>query len=168
MTNPWREPLGISNYRQTRELLTAISPYYEADNIVTSTENLDWRGEKYQSDLVMLDEEHNIGFEVLDNEIIIFYFQDHVHFEDYSSELEDGEPDYVVRAKEFLVNLFTREIRIEEYYKKNELVRDSYYFIMPDGDEYIGGTYYKFLAAVFCKKSLQKKTRVWKFNEKNK
>lgn len=160
--------MDISNYIQTRELLDAISPFYGVDAIVVSTENLDWRGEKYKSDLVTLVEEHNIGFEVLDNEIIIFYFQDHVHFEDYSSELEDGEPNYVVRAKEFLVNLFTREIRIEEYYKKNELVRDSYYFIMPDGDEYIGGTFYKFLAAVFSKKSLQKKVRVWKFNEKNK
>ena len=56
-------------------------------------------------------EENNVSFEVLDNEIIVFYFTDHYHFEDYSSELEEGEDDYIKRAKDFLIELFENQIK---------------------------------------------------------
>lgn len=144
------------NYEQTTELLDAIKPLCNIDSATSTTE---------KSDFVTLEAEHNVGFEVFENEIIIFYFKDHVHFEDYSSEREEGEPDYVERAKDFLVNLFTKEIRIEEYYKKDELVKDCYYFVTSEGDEYIGGTYWKFLPAVFGKKHLQKKVQIWTYNK---
>lgn len=153
------------NYIHTRELMETVQEFCNLDMIAVSTENVDWRGNAYKSDVVTLDVEHNIGFEVLDNEIIIFYFEDHTHFEDYSSDLQDGEPDYVARAKEFLMKLFAQKIRIEKYYKKNALVKDSYYFILPESEEYIGGTHWKLFSALFCKKSLQKEVRVWEFNK---
>ena len=153
------------NYIQTIELMDAINKLCNIDAVKVSMENTDWRGKKYKSDVVTLELEHNIGFEVLENEIIVFYFKDHTHFEDYSSDLDADEPDYVARAIEFLVNLFTSKIRIEEYYTKDKLVRDRFYFILPDGDEYIGGTFYKFWTAILCKKKLQKKIHVWAYNK---
>ena len=81
------------NYETTKELLEVIDQYIENANITISTENQDWKGEKYESDFVTIDEKNSVGFEVFDNEIIVFYFTDHCHFEDYSSDLEDGDDD---------------------------------------------------------------------------
>ena len=96
------------NYETTKELLEVIDQYIENANITISTENEDWKGKKYESDFVTIDEKNNVGFELFDNEIIVFYFTDHCHFEDYSSDLEDGDDDYIKRAKDFIVKLFEK------------------------------------------------------------
>lgn len=153
------------NYTQTVELLEAVREFCNEDVVKVSTDNTDWCGKAYKSDLITLESEHNVDFEVFDNEIIVYYFKDHTHFEDYSSELQEGEPDYIVRAKEFLRRLFTQKIRIEKYYKKDALVKDSYYFVSQEDEEYIGGTHWKLFTALFCKKSLQKEIQVWEFDK---
>lgn len=160
------------NHAATKELLKIVQKVCNLENVVSSAENVDWRGQKYKSDIVTIEEVKNVGFEVLDNEIIVFYFGDHMHFEDYSSELEADAPDYVERAKEFLENLLTREIRIEKFYKKGELVRDRFYFCprnehTAEEEEYIGGNFYKFWTAVFCKKQLKCEVSKWCYNNVN-
>ena len=89
------------------KLVETLKPYTENSNIEISSD----------LNLVMVDSENNVGIEVFDNEIIIYYFTDHYHFEDYSSELEEGDKDYVERAKCFLKELFEEQIRRIEYYK---------------------------------------------------
>ena len=89
------------NFEITNELIDTIKPYTENATITISTENNDWKGRAYKSDFITIDDKNNVGFEVFDNEIIVFYFTDHYHFEDYSSELEDGDDDYIKRAKFF-------------------------------------------------------------------
>lgn len=147
--------VDILNYEITQQLLDAISPYFDLNGITITTENKDWKGRSYRSDFVKLIYKNNVSFEVFDNEIIISYFTDHVHFEDYIFDLEDGEPDFVTRAREFLVQLFTMPIRRLEKYRGKTLVSDQYFFVMPDGqEERIGGTWYGLVKLInpFAKK----------------
>lgn len=83
------------NFETTTQLIDILKPHIVAGKITTSTENKAWKGRSYKSDYVTIDERNNVGFEVFDNEIIVFYFTDHVHFENYTSELEEGEDDYI-------------------------------------------------------------------------
>lgn len=121
------------NYQITKQLLDVVSSYFDLSKIKISTENNDFKGRPYKSDFVTLIEENDVYFEVFDNEIIVAYFNNHLHFEDYTSELEEGEPDFIQRAKEFLSQLFTLPILIVEKYKGKTLVSEKYYFLMPDG-----------------------------------
>lgn len=131
------------NYQTTQILLDTIKPYFNVDNIKLSTNNKDWRGCPYQSDFVMLIENQNVHFEVFDNEIIVAYFTDHIHFEDYSFDLNEGVPDYIQRAREFLKQLFTLPIRRYDIYRGKKLFCDKYYLLLADGtEEYVGGTWY--------------------------
>lgn len=132
------------NYNTTQILLDTVKPYFDIENIKITTENTDWKDRPYKSDFVTLIENQDVGFEVFDNEIIVFYFTDHTHFEDYSSDLNEGDPDYVQRAKEFLKQLFTLPIRKYDIFKGKKLSCDKYYFVLSDGTEdFIGGTLYK-------------------------
>ena len=73
------------NFETTAILLDELKTYIENSIVDISTENKDWRNRDYKSDLVTIDAENQVGFEVFDNEIIVYYFTDHYHFEDYSS-----------------------------------------------------------------------------------
>lgn len=154
------------NFEITTELLETIKSYIEKANTTIATENKDWKGRTYKSDFITIDDKNNVGFEVFDNEIIVFYFTDHYHFEDYSSELEDGEDDYIKRAKDFLTNLFENKIKHLEIYKGKKLATEEYYFIYSDNtEERIGGTWWgleRFLNP-FAKK-IERET-VYKFNK---
>lgn len=122
--------------------------------------------ERKKSDYVIIDAENNVGFEVFDGEITVFYFTDHRHFEDYSSEnQEDG---YQNRAKDFLINLFENKIKHIKSYKGKKLAEEKYYMIYSDNrEEYIGGTWWGLVRLInpFAKK--QNKTTVYKFNGDN-
>ena len=120
------------NYNTTSELLDIIRPFVE-DRYILEPQNTTWRLKKYISDLVTIDEENHVGFEVFDNEIIFFYFTEHCHFEDCTSDLEDDEPDYIERAKAFLVDLFSCKITQQKQYKGNTLISEKYIFTYPDG-----------------------------------
>lgn len=154
------------NYPVTQELLDAVEPYCNLEKVAVSTDNQDWRGRPIQSDFVMLIEKQNICFEVFDNEIIVGYFSDHTHFEDYSSDLEDGFPNYAERAKEFLVQLFSLPVRHTEAYRGKKLASENYYFVMPDGSEdYLGGSWYGLVRFLnpFAKKHIT--TTTWKYDK---
>ncbi len=90
------------------------------DNLHVQTESTNWRGKKYKCDYVQIIKNDNIRFEVLENEVIAFFFIDHIHFEDYSFELEDGQPDYISRAQEFFEKLFTLPIERKRFNKERE------------------------------------------------
>lgn len=85
----------------TAILLDELKPYIENSIVDISTENKDWRNRDYKSDLVTIDAKNQVCFEVFDNEIIAYYFIDRYHFEDYTSELEDRQEDYIEQDKSF-------------------------------------------------------------------
>ena len=154
------------NFTLTSEILEAIKQYAENAIITITSENNDSKRGDYKSDFVILDEENNVGFEVLDNEVIIFYFTDHCHFEDYSSEIQDGEDDYVKRAKVFLTELFENKIKYIAIYKGKKLAIEKYYFIYSDNtEERIGGTWWG-LNRLFNPFAKKKETiTMYKFNK---
>lgn len=153
------------NFEITNELLKSIKPHTENATITISIENKDWKGRNYKSDFVTIDEKNNVGFEVFDNEIIVFYFTDHYHFEDYSSELEEGEDDYIKRTKDFLTELFENQIKYIQIYTGKKLTTEKYCLIYADNtEECIGGSWWgleRFLNP-FAKKT--EKTTIYKFN----
>ena len=154
------------NFEITNELIDTIKPYMENATLTISTDKKDWKGRDYKSDFVTLDKKNNIGFEVFDNEIIVFYFTDHHHFEDYSSELEDGEDDYIKRSKDFLTELFKNRIKYIEIYRGKKLATEKYYLIYSDNtEERIGGTWWglKRFLNPFSKKT--ERTTIYKFNK---
>lgn len=138
------------DHEVTRQLLDVLKPY--TDNV-----KLKITSEK-DSDFVTIDKYRNVGFEVFDNEIIVFYFTDHCHFEDYTSDLQDGQQNYVERAKEFLRNLFQHRIRHTRHYKGKRLYSEKYFIVYGDGlkDEYIGGIWHglEYFINPFSKKSI--------------
>lgn len=140
------------NYHTTEELLETIKPYIENAKLSIQTET--------GADVVFVDKKHDVGFQVFENEIIVFYFTDHCHFEDYSSELEEGDPNYVERAKEFLMKLFRYQIRHIEFYRGKIKSSEKYYFIYDDGrkDECIGTTWFGF---AFGKKRSETMTSIF-------
>lgn len=142
------------NHKITLELLNTLKPYIANANIDISSKN-----HGYNSDFVTIDNKNNVGFEVFDNEIIVFYFTQHYHFEDYTSEQGQGEDDYIKRAELFLVDLFQYKIRHKEVFKGKTLCNEKYYIMYQDGreDNYIGGTWfglYKFINPFRKKKTI--------------
>lgn len=157
------------NFQTTQLLLEDLKTYCDLEDIRISTDNTDWSGCPYQSDFVTLIECQDVGFEVFANEIIVFYFTDHVHFEDYSGDLEEGDSDYIQRAREFLKQLFTLPLRKYEIYKGKKLRGDKYYFLLPNGEEErIGGTWYGLLGLLnpFAKKRTTAET--WQYDAEQK
>lgn len=116
-------------------LLDALRSCLGSEPRSTITENTDWRGQPYVSHTVILEQSHRVGFEVLEQEIIVFYFTDHVHFEDYTCPPEEGQPNYVDRAKAFLTDLFTLPLRHRATYRGGVLTREQYLLVRPDGSE---------------------------------
>ncbi|MBQ7344442.1 MAG: hypothetical protein IJW45_00075 [Oscillospiraceae bacterium] len=113
--------------------MDALRDVCDLRHISVSTENTDHRGRPYRSDFVVIEPEHKIGFEVFHNEIIVFYFNDHRHFEDYSNDLADDGPDHVQRAIEFLRRFFTSPLRSLEKRKGKHIIRSEWFFLLPDG-----------------------------------
>lgn len=155
------------NYETTSILLEAIQPYIANVSVEISTENKDRRDRSYESDLVYIDPRNHVGFEVFENEIIIFYFTDHCHFEDYSSEHQDDEENYVDRAKAFLIELFQCEIQNFEYYRGKKLSSEKYYLLYNNGRDRkcIGHTWFGLVRLInpFGKKFVR--ARTWRFDQ---
>ncbi len=151
------------NFENTTQLLEALKPFTENADITVSTENKDWKNRAYRSDLVTIDQENNVGFEVFPNEIVVFFFTDHLHFEDYTCEPEKEQENYVERAKSFLLELFQYKIRHIEFYKGKTLLREKYYILYGDEreDTCIGNTSFGFLNSFnpFAKKTSRTTTR---------
>lgn len=144
------------NYKTTSQLLDSLENYIDKSKISISIDNKNWKNRDCKSDLVIIDEKNNVGFEVFDNEIIVFYFTDHYHFEDYSSEYDGEEDNYIKRANDFLLELFLYRICHKEYYRGKSLCREEYGIIYDEGESIcIGSTWYglSWLKNPFVKKS---------------
>ena len=153
------------NYLTTKALLEALNPYTDNASIHISTVNKDWQGKEYKSDFVMIDEKNHVGFEVFDNEILVFYFTDHCHFEDYSYGSENEGADYIKRAKDFLMLLFENRIKYIEIYKGKKLASEKYYFVYADNTEkHIGTSWSGFITPLNPLAKKKVKITVWKFN----
>jgi len=121
---------GQMLYKDTQDLIDAIKPYCSLDTLYISTDNRDWRGKPYQSDLVWILKKHHIGFEVFEDEVRIQYFEDHIHFSQWS---EQDTTSHIKEAKETLINIFTLPIIIQEIYIGNKRTRYEYFFIDHEG-----------------------------------
>ncbi|MBQ7817597.1 MAG: hypothetical protein IJ388_02210 [Oscillospiraceae bacterium] len=154
------------NFDTTAALIEIVKPYTE-DILIDSSMKKDYLRRNYQSDFVTVAKENNFGFEVFENEVIVFLFTDHYHFEDYTSELQEGQDDYVKRAKAFLKELFEVRIRHVECYKGKKLASEKYILMHDDGreEDCIGNTWYgleRFLNP-FAKKTMRSTT--WQFDK---
>ncbi len=138
------------NYEITTTLVEALRPYIGDKSVNITTEEKNWKGEASKSDYVEVDKKNSVGFEVMNNEIIVFYFTDHTHFEDYTSELAEGEDDYVKRAIEFLIDLFRYKICNIKHYKGDKMYSEQYFISYGDGreDDYIGGTMWSIISYI--------------------
>lgn len=146
------------NFEITKEILNSLTPYINADKISISTESKDWKGKPYESDFVNIDSTNDVGFEVFENEIIVFYFTDHHHF--YAEE----ETTFPTLAKEFLTQLLTTRLRCIETYRGKKLVKDNYYFVYDNKDtESIGGTFWNLRCFLnpFTKKTQKSTTWIY-------
>ena len=121
------------NHKETLELLEIVKAYIDEQDISVSTKNTDWKGKEENSDYIIFDDKNGVGFKVFENEIIMFFFSEHHHFEDYSFELTEGAPNYVERAKKFLSDLFCCTITHQSNYKGNVLTSEKIIFTYPDG-----------------------------------
>lgn len=154
------------NHETTNELIDAIQPHIKNSNIRIKTSNKDWRGKEYRSDYILIDEDNNVGFEVFENEVIVYFFSNHHHLEDYTWTVEDGVPEYIARAKVFLVDLLTCTIRYEKTYKGKTLMEERYILVHEDGTEECpaGGCVHSLLIRLvpFLSKSVE--TQEWRFD----
>lgn len=156
------------NYKTTSQLLDALEVYIDNSKISISTDNKDWKNRDYKSDLVMIDEKNNVGFEVFDNEIIAYYFTGHYHFNDYIIEIEEDDDDnYIKRAEIFLLDLFKNQIKHEQTYKGNSLTSEKYFIIYQDGrnDNCIDNVYYAFSNIINCFRKKKITSTILQYNK---
>jgi len=111
----------------TKRILETLKPYTENAEISVEPGG--------KTNLVWLDAKNNVGFEVFDNEIIVFYLTDHQHFEDYICGLEDGQDDYIKRAEDFILDLFRYKIRYVKTFRGKILTKEKFSIIYSDGRE---------------------------------
>lgn len=151
-------------YKETQELIDAIKPYCSLDSLSISTENKDWKGKPYQSDLVWILQKHFVGFEVFDDEIRVQYFEDHIHLEQWT---ETDKTSHVNEAKELLIKLFTYPIVKREVFKGRRRIKYEYFFINDDGErERVNGPWFIGLFFLSFKKDTIKE-KIFKYSLEN-
>lgn len=143
-------------------ILEKISHYCNLDKIEKSDEQTDWRGKKYHSDFIILDKENNIGFEAFADEVSVFYFKEHQHFNNYTND-DKTDLAYIDWAVELLIDIFTCEIKHIEVFKGKNLCCEEYYFLRNGIFEKQGGTVYSIVRLInpFAKKSV--KESIWQY-----
>ena len=154
------------HYETTAALLEVMKPYIGNAAVEISTDNKDWLGRDDRSDFVSIDPENSVGVQIYENAIIVFYFTDHYHFDDDACDLAQGAADYIERAKAFLKDLFTCEIRHVECYRGRHLASEQYFMQYHDGreEEQIGNIWYGLARPIslFGKKSTH--STMWQFD----
>lgn len=126
------------NFKATEQLIDTVSKFIPTERItIKSKGNKDWRGTEYTADYVEIIKEkpNRISFEVTEEEIILFFFSDHIHFEDYTLDLAPEDANYVDRAIEFLKKLFTLPIERRYTIKGDRVTRDESFFILPNQEK---------------------------------
>ena len=154
------------NFKTTSIIINELKKYIDFSIIKVSTNYKISHSRECKSDLITIDANNHIGFEVFENEIIVFYFTNHTHFDDNSLELQNGEQNYVERAKELLINLFKYKIRHIKFYKGKTFYYEKYLIIYNDGrEECIGKTCFSHLKLInpFLHKSIHSTT--WQFDK---
>lgn len=149
-------------YEITTKLLEGIAPYIASEHTVTKS-NKDWKGHPRASDCVTVDEKHNVGFAVFDEEIIVFYFTEHRRFSDVYKDKERC----IKQAKDFLIELLTLPLCHVETYKGKKRVSEKYVIMYFDKGEEIdsGGMRHKFMQRLrsFGRKAV--KTTIWQYDK---
>ncbi len=146
------------NFKATEKLISVTGNFIDSDNYSIQTEgHKNYIGVEYTADYVkIIDDPHNsVSFEVTEDDITVFFFTDHAHFNDYCCELKDNEPDYVERAAEFLEKLFTLPIERKYTLKGTKVIRDESWFIQSQTEkESCAGTTFSFagIKNIFKKK----------------
>ena len=126
------------NFLVTERIIDFTDKFISKSQYTVQTEgHKDYLGKVYTADYVeiIVQPPYQIAFEVVENEITIFYFDDHIHFEDYSSQLEEGMPNYVDRAIEFLEKIFKYPIEQRKTLKGNKVIRDETLFITSENEK---------------------------------
>lgn len=116
----------------TKRILSKISRYISVDSVCVE-QTTAYYGNAVE--LVTVSEEVNVGFEAAEESVIFYFFSDHVHFDDYTSELEEGDPDFLTRAEAFVDDLFTRPIHRRYTRKGTRVVYDQSWFVRENGTE---------------------------------
>ncbi|MDD4494854.1 MAG: hypothetical protein PHV32_11020 [Eubacteriales bacterium] len=148
------------NYEVTNIILEKLALYIDTENIKITTESTDWRGKKYKADYAMLNETHEVSFEVTERSIVVFFFTAHRHFDNYTA--DEGDTDYIGWAIEFIEELFMLPIKHTEKYKGRKLISERYAFIKGGEEEATGGLIWHLLVTTvnpFAKKHI--KNTVW-------
>ena len=166
----YRRKVGEKNvyFQTTAELIEAIKPYVSEEALTVHCEDVDTgKGDPSLEDLVMIDELHRVGFRVSEHEVVVFCFTGHAHFEDCTSEPQEGQAGYVTRAKEFLSDLLQYRIRHVKVYRGRKLASEKYDLLYPDerGEDCFGGTRYGLLRRLnpFAKRTVE--SAVWQYDK---
>ncbi len=139
------------NFEATGRLMAAAKKYVNSEHYTIKTEgHKNYRGIAYTADYVEIisDPNNAINFEVTEDEIVVCFFSDHVHFCDYGMELEDDDPDYIERAVTFLEKLFTLPIERKYTRKGDRVIRDESLFVLSETERESCGGITFFLAGI--------------------
>ncbi len=154
------------NFKTTSKLLEALHPFIENAEIFVPSENSDRKKQRSKSDIIMIDERNNFGFEVCDNEIIVFCFTSCQHFKNYNAAISEDANNYIKRAEGFLLDLFQHQVRHIACFKGKSLSSEKYYILYCDGREdcCIRNTWFGFSKFInpFGKKTIRSTT--WKYD----
>lgn len=111
---------------KTLLFLDKIRDYIDIENVELKEET--FRGSKYIE--VQLTPNGEISFHVYDNEIIVFYFSAHSHFDNYWY----GDNRYIDEAVDFLIYLFNEPFKLVEFFKGENNIGVKQY-VLEDGEE---------------------------------
>lgn len=146
-------------FKATETLTDTVCKYVPSEKLNVKSDTFkNYFGAEYDANFVeiLTESSDTFSFEVSEKEIIIFFFNDHIHFEDYTSDLEYGELNYVQRADEFLNKLFTLPIELHSTFKGNKNVSSENFFITEKGRESCAG---KTVCSAGIKNILKQRTK---------
>lgn len=118
------------NFTATEKLIATTNKYISSDKYSIQTEgHKNYIGMEYTADYVEIlqNPDYFISFEVTKEEIIIFFFSNHIHFNDYG--IEDDNSNYIDSAVEFLDDLFSYPIETHYITKGDRIIRIESFFV---------------------------------------
>lgn len=147
-------------------LIEAIEPYAIPTKIDSGPKAKGRSGRTYLSDLVHIDTDGRVGFEVTENRIIVSFFGGCRRFTGQNSPTSSTRESYIGQAKAFLTALFTCQIRRVDHYRGNIRSSAELFLSYPDGrtEERIGSIKSGFFcfAPLFGKRSVH--SGLWTFD----
>ena len=150
----------------TNILIGAIEPYAAPAKIDSGPKTKGRSGRTYLSDLVHIDTDGRVGFEVTENRIVISFFGGRRRFTGQNTPTSSAQEGYIGQAKAFLTALFTGQIRRVDHYRGNVHSSEELFLSYPDGraEERIGSIQSAFsrFAPLFGKRSVR--SGLWTFD----